>query len=158
MLTIPFCTIILHVFFEMSDKILDLIWSLDIEKMNDHLPTERKSLAELLTEERPQVKAKNNRQHRIKKEHLEIVCQLFPESEWKEIRLPIILLRRTAMEKGLFSVSGGIRELYVIHRISGRTTDTFSKFKLDDHQSFVWKPEAFSTIRKIGSVVIVGYT
>ena len=142
----------------MSDKILDLIWSLDIEKMNDHLPTERKSLTELLTEDRPQVKAKKNRQHRIKKEHLEIICQLFPEDEWDKVRLPIILLRRTAMEKGLFSVSGGIRELFVIHRISGRTTETFSKFKLSKHEPYVWKPEAFAAIRKIGSVVIIGYT
>ncbi len=133
----------------MSDKMLDLIWSLDIEKMNDHLPTERKTLAELLSEDKPQVKAKKD---------LETICKIFPEEEWKNVNLPIVLLRRTAMDKGLFSVSGGVRELYIVHRISGRTSEKFSRFKLDDHQSYIWKPEAFSAIRKVGSIIIIGYT
>lgn len=142
----------------MSDKILDLIWSLDIEKMNDHLPTERKTLAELLSEEKPQVKTKKDQIHRIKKKDLETICELFPEEEWKNVNLPVVLLRRTAMEKGLYSVSGGIRELYIIQRISGRTSDKFSRFKLDDHQPYIWKPEAFTAIRKAGSIIIIGYT
>ncbi|MHA1156865.1 MAG: DUF61 family protein [Candidatus Heimdallarchaeota archaeon] len=142
----------------MSDKMLDLIWSLDIEKMNDHLPTERKTLTELLSEEKPQVKSKKNQTHKIKKKDLETICGLFPEEEWKNVNLPIVLLRRTEMEKGLYSVSGGVRELYIIHRLSGRSSEKFSRFKLDDHQPYIWKPEAFTAIRKAGSIIIIGYT
>ncbi|MBK5114330.1 MAG: DUF61 family protein [Candidatus Heimdallarchaeota archaeon] len=142
----------------MSDKMLDLIWSLDIEKLNDHLPTERKSLKVLLSEEKPQVQTKNKKFHRFKKQHLEIICQFFPEKEWSEVKLPVILLRRTSLGKGIYSVSGGLRELYIIHRISGRITDEFSKFKFEEHQPYVWKPEVFSAVRKIGSIVVVGYT
>lgn len=143
---------------EMSDKMLDLIWSLDIEKMNDHLPTERKTLTELLSEEKPQVKSKKNQTHNIKKKDLETICALFPEEEWENVNLPIVLLRRTEMEKGLYSVSGGVRELYIIHRLSGRTSEKFSRFKLDDNQPYIWKPEAFTAIRKAGSIIIIGYT
>jgi len=143
---------------EMSDKMLDLIWKLDIEKMNDHLPTERKTLTELLSEEKPQVKSKKNKTHKIKKKDLETICALFPEEEWKNVNLPIVLLRRTEMEKGLYSVSGGVRELYIIHRLSRRTSEKFSRFKLDDHQPYIWKPEAFTAIRKAGSIIIIGYT
>ncbi|MHA1557529.1 MAG: DUF61 family protein [Candidatus Heimdallarchaeota archaeon] len=142
----------------MSDKMLDLIWKLDIEKMNDHLPTERKTLTELLSEEKPQVKSKKNKTHKIKKKDLETICALFPEEEWKNVNLPIVLLRRTEMEKGLYSVSGGVRELYIIHRLSRRTSEKFSRFKLDDHQPYIWKPEAFTAIRKAGSIIIIGYT
>lgn len=143
---------------EMSDKLLDLIWSLDIEKMNDHLPTERKSLKELLAEEKPQVQTKKKIFHRFRKEHLEIICQFFPENQWAEVMLPVILLRRTSLGKGIYSVSGGLRELYIVHRISGRTSDKFSKFKLEEHQPYVWKPEVFTAVRKIGSIVVTGYT
>jgi len=142
----------------MSDKLLDLIWSLDIETMNDHLPSERKSLKELLSEEKPQVQTKINKSHRFRKQHLEIISQFFPETEWSEVKLPVILLRRTSLGKGIYSVSGGLRELYIIHRISGRTSDEFSKFKLEEHQPYVWKPEAFTAVRKIGSIVVIGYT
>jgi len=142
----------------MSDKILDLIWSLDIEKMNDHLPTERKSLKELLCEEKPQVQTKKAKAHRFRREHLEIICSFFPEEEWEQVKLPVIILRRTSLGKGIYSVSGGLRELYIIHRISGRTTDDFSKFKFQEHQPYVWKPDTFTAVRKIGSVVVIGYT
>jgi len=142
----------------MSDKMLDLIWSLDIEKMNDHLPTERKSLKELLSEEKPQVQTKNKKFHRFRKQHLEIVSKFFPEKEWSDVRLPIIMLRRTDLGKGIYSVSGGLRELYIIHKISGRTSDEFSKFKYEEHQPYVWKPEAFTLVKKIGSIVVIGYT
>ncbi len=142
----------------MSDKLLDLIWSLDIEKMNDHLPTERKSLKELLSEEKPQVQTKKKQTHRFNREHLEIICGFFPEEDWSEVKLPVILLRRTSLGKGIYSVSGGLMELYIIHRISGRTTEEFSKFKYQEHQPYVWKPEVFTAVRKIGTIVVVGYT
>jgi len=90
----------------MSDKLLDLIWSLDIETINDHLPAERKSLKQLLIEEKPHVKTKKNKNHFIRKKDLELAAKILPKEEWENIRLPIILLRRTQLDKGLFSVSG----------------------------------------------------
>ena len=141
----------------MSEKMLDLIWSLDIEKMNDHLPTEHKSLKDLLADDQPIVMTKKNQKHRIKKKDLEIVASYLPESEWENIKLPIVLLRRTNLAKGIYSVSGGIRELFIIFRITKKTEGDFSKFKLDEHQPYIWKPEAFTAIRKIGSIVIMGY-
>jgi uncharacterized protein (UPF0216 family) len=87
-----------------------------------------------------------------------MICQLFPENEWSKVKLPVVLLRRTSLGKGIYSVSGGLRELYIIHRISGRTSDEFNKFRQEEHQPYVWKPEAFTVVRKIGSIVVIGYT
>lgn len=142
----------------MSDKILDLIWSLDIEKMNDHLPIERRSLKELLENEKPEVKTKIKKIHKIRKKDLELVSQLLPEIEWDKVKLPIILLRRTSLDKGIFSVSGGKRELYIIYRLVGRTEENFQRFMLEEHQPYIWKPEAFTAVRKASSIVIIGYT
>jgi len=142
----------------MSDKLLDLIWKLDIEKMNDHLPANRKTLRELLAEEKPSVITKKDKLHKIKKEHLEIVAELFDESDWDNVKLPIVLLRRTSLDKGLYSISGGIREIYIIHRIVGRTTNNYQTFIFEDHKQYIWKPEAFTAARKINSIVIIGYT
>ncbi len=142
----------------MSDKILDLIWSLDIEKMNDHLPTERKSLKSLLADEKLLIKTKAKRLHKIKRKDLEIISKLIPEEEWENLKLPIIILRRTSLAKGIYSVSGGLRELYIVHRITGKTKDEFSNFILEEHKPYIWKPEAFTAVRKISSCVIIGYT
>jgi uncharacterized protein (UPF0216 family) len=142
----------------MSEKILDLIWTLDIEKMNDHLPAERRSLKNLLNDEKPEVKTKKNQTHRIRKKDLELISQFIPESDWENVKLPIILLRRTSMDKGIFSVSGGKRELYIIHKLIGRTDKEYQRFLLDDHKPYIWKPEAFTAVRKASSIVIIGYT
>ena len=150
--------VIFYLLFTMSDKLLDLIWSLDIEKMNDHLPSVRKTLRELLAEEKPSVQTKIDKIHRIRKEHLQIVAEFFDESEWDKVKLPIVLLRRTSLDKGLYSISGGVREIYIIHRIIGRTTDKYPVFMLEDHEPYIWKPEAFTAAQKITSIVIIGYT
>jgi len=142
----------------MSDKLLDLIWSIDIEKMNDHLPAERKTLEQLLTEEKPKVKTKKNHMHYIRKKDLEVVKEILPKEEWHNIRLPIVLLRRTNLDRGLFSVSGGLCELFLIARITERTKDDFDTFKLGEHKPYIWKPEAFTAIKKISSLIIIGYT
>ncbi|NHJ87908.1 MAG: DUF61 family protein, partial [Asgard group archaeon] len=119
---------------------------------------EVKSLKQLLLEEKSQVRTKKNQFHVIRKKDLEIIKELIPESEWEEIKLPIVLLRRTSLEKGLYSVSGGLRELYVVHRICGKTNDEFEHFKLENHEPYIWKPEAFTVSRKLNTCVIVGYT
>jgi len=142
----------------MSDKLLDMIWKLDIEKMNDHLPANRKTLRELLAEDKPIVMTKKDKPHKIRKPHLEIVSELFDESEWDNVKLPIVLLRRTNLAKGIYSISGGLQEIYIIHRIIGRTTNNYSTFILEDHEPYIWKPEAFTAARKITSIVIIGYT
>jgi uncharacterized protein (UPF0216 family) len=141
----------------MSDKILDLIWSLDIEKMNDHLPTERRSLTQLMQEENPVVTTKKNQKHKIRKKDLELVKEFLPDYEWENVKLPIILLRRTSMAKGIYSISGGIREIFVIYRLSGKTNLDYQRFVLEEHQPYIWKPEAFTAVRKAGSIVIIGY-
>ena len=142
----------------MSKKVLDLIWSLDIEKMNDHLPTERKTLSELLEDENPQIQTKKNKLHKIRRKDLELICEILPESEWSKIKLPIILLRRTEMAKGIYSISGGIQELYVVHKLSKKTNKNYRSFILEENTPYIWKPEAFTAIRKAGSIIIVGYT
>jgi uncharacterized protein (UPF0216 family) len=142
----------------MTDKILDLIWSLDIEKMNDHLPTERRSLKDLLDDENPYVMTKKNQKHKIRKKDIELISKFLQESEWEKVKLPIILLRRTSMAKGIYSVSGGKRELYIIHRLIGRTKEDLNSFMLDDHQPYIWKPEAFTAVKKCSTLIIIGYS
>lgn len=142
---------------EMSDKLLDIIWSLDIKTINNHLPAEQKTLKQLLSEEKPQIFTKEKRIHKINKRDLETISLLLPENEWSNIKLPIVLLRRTDLDKGLFSVSGGKQELYVIFRTIGKTEENFAQFKEKDVQLYIWKPEAFALVKKIGSLVVIGF-
>lgn len=142
----------------MSDKLLDLIWSLDIEKMNEHLPVERKTLKNLLEEEQPVVMTKKNTKHKVRKNDLELVASILPKDQWEQIKFPIILLRRTSLEKGIYSISGGINEIYVTFRVVGKTNKSLQEFKLEEHQPYIWKPQAFAAIKKASSIFVIGYS
>jgi uncharacterized protein (UPF0216 family) len=134
-----------------------MLWSSEIERMNDHLPSTKKSLRQLLKSDSPSVINRDNKKHRFKKKSLEKISQILPEKLWDEINLPIVLLSRTDIEKGLFSISGGSVEIYFLHLLLNKTTAMFSDFLREKIKPYLWKPEAFSAVKKIPTAVIIGY-
>lgn len=59
--------------------------------LNRHIPKERKSLKELLKEERPHVVSADGARHRFKSEELKKVAQLIPERKHHLLKLPIYI-------------------------------------------------------------------
>ncbi len=71
----------------MSDKHLSKM----VQAMNKHIPQSGKSLAVLLKEEEPMIKAKDGNEYIIEKEELEFIAQHVDELDWERFKLPIIL-------------------------------------------------------------------
>ena len=65
-----------------------------VRSLNDHLPVERKTLKELLGEEKPRVVCRDGSSHRIRKEELEMIESVIG-SKWGEeaerLRLPLLI-------------------------------------------------------------------
>jgi uncharacterized protein len=59
--------------------------------LNRHIPKERKSLKELLKEERPHVVGADGVRHRFKTEELKKIAQLIPEGKHRLLKLPIYI-------------------------------------------------------------------
>lgn len=78
-----------------SDRSRDVISDRHLSKMaqamNKHIPQSGKSLAVLLNEEEPMIKAKDGNEYIIEKEELEFIAQHVDELDWKRFKLPIIL-------------------------------------------------------------------
>lgn len=62
-----------------------------VQSMNRHLPARKKSLAQLLKEEKPSITARDNTVHHISKGELGLISRMVEEGEWDKLKLPIII-------------------------------------------------------------------
>jgi len=64
-----------------------------ILSLNRHIPKQRKTLEELLEEDRPHVVTPNGTRHRFKAEELQRIAGIIPKSEHHLLKLPNPLLQ-----------------------------------------------------------------
>ncbi|MHC1594163.1 MAG: DUF61 family protein [Methanotrichaceae archaeon] len=65
-----------------------------MRSLNDHLPEERKTLKELLSEDKPRVVCRDGSSHRIRKEELETIERIIGRrwgEEAERLRLPLLI-------------------------------------------------------------------
>jgi len=87
-----------------------------IQTLNRHLPVKRKTLKELLGEDRPKIKNLEGSTHSFDKKELEKIAAIIPEWEYDKLRLPIYLEMCSSMERGTIKISGRV-ECMVVNRI-----------------------------------------
>ena len=59
--------------------------------LNRHIPKQRKTLADLLNEEKPHVHGSDGARHRFHKTELDKLAKIIPKSEYKKLKLPIYI-------------------------------------------------------------------
>ncbi|MCZ7398842.1 MAG: DUF61 family protein [Candidatus Methanoperedens sp.] len=84
-----------------------------LRTLNRHLPAKRKTLKELLPEERPNIKNLDGSTHSFDKKELERLASVIPEYEHDKLRLPIYLEMSSSMERGTIKISGRIECMVV---------------------------------------------
>ena len=92
----------------------------------------RKTLRELLEEEKPHVII-NGRRHRIKKRELNLLREL---SDTLDLKIPIVLEVDASLESGTVRISGR-EEVKVISKILGRELNPFT----EEDTLYIYKPE-----------------
>ncbi len=62
-----------------------------IEAVNRHMPQKTRTLAEMLEERDPTIKARDGNEYYIEKRELEFIAKHVDELDWPRFRIPIIL-------------------------------------------------------------------
>lgn len=62
-----------------------------LQSLNKHLPSKRRRLSELLEEDKPRVGLKDGSTHRLKREELEQIAEIVPQSKHHLVRLPLYI-------------------------------------------------------------------
>jgi len=87
-----------------------------IQILNRHLPVKRKTLKELMSEDKPCITNNDGSIHSFDKKELDMIASIVPEWEYNKLKLPIYLEMSSSMERGTIKISGRI-ECSVISRI-----------------------------------------
>ncbi|KAB2942193.1 MAG: DUF61 family protein [Candidatus Methanoperedens sp.] len=87
-----------------------------IQTLNRHLPAKRRTLKELLAEDRPNIKNLDGSTHSFDKKELEKIASIIPGWEHDKLRLPIYLEMCSSMERGTIKISGRVESM-VVNRV-----------------------------------------
>lgn len=89
-----------------------------IQTMNQHLPARRKSLSELMEEDKPGIKGKDNTFFVMDKPELELISSSIPRFLWPRIRLPILIEMSPDLGSGTARIQGEV-ESEAVSKILG---------------------------------------
>jgi uncharacterized protein (UPF0216 family) len=101
-----------------------------IQTLNRHLPAKRRTLKELLSEDRPNIKNLDGSTHFFDKKELEKIASMIPEWESDKLRLPLYLEMCSSMERGTIKISGRT-ECKVVTRVLYEDEETKKKKGMD---------------------------
>lgn len=142
---------------ESISRMLDRIWRTDVERINDHLPKEFKTLSQLLNSDEPMVETKGGTPLIFDKDELLKLAEMTPSEIHDKLKLPFILLRRLDLGRGVFQVLGGKNELHAIAKILGVTRDFKSTSSIIDEPFYLYKPQVFKLKRLFRTIVVIGF-
>ncbi len=77
-----------------------------VQSMNQHLPGRRKRLTELLKEEKPGVRGKDNTFYIMDRKELDLISESLPRYLWDRLRLPILIEMAPQYGSGSARVQG----------------------------------------------------
>ncbi len=112
-----------------------------IQTMNQHLPTKRLNLAELMTMEKPGIKGRDNTFFVIDKAELDLISQSIPRFLWSRLRLPMLIEMSPDYGNGAARVQGE-PEVELVAKILG-------KDRPHERQIIIYLPEVRELRRKL---------
>ena len=112
-----------------------------IQTMNQHLPSKRLNLTDLLAMEKPGIKGKDNTFFIMDKAELELISQSLPRFMWSRLRLPMLIEMSPDFGSGAARVQGEA-EVEVVSKILG-------KERPQGKQMIIYLPEVRELRRKL---------
>jgi uncharacterized protein (UPF0216 family) len=140
------------------DRFSDALLRDDMRKLNSHLPKNRRTLKELLSDPAPRVATASGDLIKMKKPELEELSRSLPAEANARVRLPIVLLRRSDLGPGAFTVMGDRFEEYSMLLLAGSFQGSFEQFREQKSETIVlFKPQISLLMRRFHSLLILGF-
>lgn len=139
-------------------RIFERILENDIDTANDHLPARKRSLAELLKEEKPDYQTRGGEVSRFLVEELQILAKEIPPEYHGTFMIPIVILRRMDLGAGIYTVAGSKMELFLIYKLLSQDTLQWTDFPKWQPTDRLARPQAQLIRRKLSSATCLGFT
>ncbi len=141
---------------DISDRVLGRLLQEEARKLNLHLPRSRKSLKQLLGEEDPQVESLGGGKIHFRRRNLEEAAKIVPEKYRASLMLPVVVMRRMAMGRGVFTVSGGRMEKHLVKRVLGLTGKGFEE-TAGGEEAYLYRVQIQELLSRLDSLVAIGF-
>lgn len=99
---------------ESTDK---LLWEVELKKLNESLPRERRPVSDLLNESRPAYKNLAGETVYFNREELDEFVKAVPKASSNLVRLPIVIVRESSLKKGTYLIDGNEGEIEAVNRL-----------------------------------------
>jgi uncharacterized protein (UPF0216 family) len=124
----------------------------EIERINDHLPRESRTLRELLEMGEPKVLTRAGDELIMDRRELELLADIVPMQYHNKLRLPIVILRMIEMGEGVYMICGGDLEARVIAKILGPKAVHYH-----EGRAFLYKPYIAILRSKLRTTTVIGF-
>jgi len=143
---------------EDRERFADTVLRDEIRRLNAHLPRKRQSVRELLSMESPSVPTVDGNRIVMKKTEVEEFSCLLPEAMWDRVKLPLVLMRRTELGTGAFTLLGDSNEEYALSIVLNGFGESLDEFKRANKGPVVfYKPEISELLRQFHSLTVIGF-
>lgn len=140
------------------DRILDTMLQDELRKLNRHLPKNRKTVRELLSEDSPEVTTVGGETLQLRKNEVETFSSTLPDDLLDRVKLPLVFLRRRDLGPGAFTLLGDVYEEYALAKLLNDFKGTFADFEESKDPLLVfYKPQVSELIRRFHSLMAVGF-
>ncbi len=112
-----------------------------IQTMNQHLPSKRLNLNDLLHMDKPGIRGKDNTFFIMDKVELELISQCLPRFMWGRLRLPLLIEMSPDLGSGAARVQGEA-EGEVVNKLLGKP-------RTQGKQTIIYLPEVRELRRKL---------
>jgi len=139
------------------DRAFDALIGRELQKINAHLPKQRRALGELLNLRNPSVEAVDGSAILLKSSELNALAEIVPAEYRDRVKLPFLIVRRMDLGKSVYTVSGDLIEDFTIQKILGNTTDDFHELYKHKERAFLYRPQLTELLNQFHSLVVIGF-
>lgn len=139
------------------DRAFDALLGREIQKLNSHLPKQRRPLSELLKVNDPSIEALDGSLILLKTSEVRELGRLVPDEYHERVRLPMIILRRMELGRSIYTVAGERAEEFTVKKILGMTSLGYHQMYIDQQPNYLYRPQIIELIRRFHSLVVIGF-
>ncbi|MGY5852373.1 MAG: DUF61 family protein [Candidatus Thorarchaeota archaeon] len=137
------------------DKVLEQ----EIDSVNDHLPSKRIPLKDIIESGVFAYETRGGENSAFRREEIDFLASIVPSRLHDEIRLPIVILRRMDLGRGIHTISGGKVELFLVNGlIVGDVDLRWDDITLWEPIERLARPQIQVLRKKLPSTTCMGFT
>ncbi len=139
------------------ERPFDAVLSHELQKLNTHLPKQRRTLSDLLKTMDPTIEAMDGTSILMKTSELQDLAKIVPTEYQDQLKLPIIVLRGMELGKSIYTVAGDRIEEFTVKKILGMTNQDYRHMYRDQDPTYLYRPQVNELISKFHSLIVIGF-